>query len=99
MENKKVKFDGKVTFLGYGAVGQCTLALLDRHLDVAMNQISVIDFEDKRRSLEEIIGRGAKFHQEKVTPENLDSVLSNYVGNNGLLIDLAWNIGANDIIK
>ena len=94
----KTKFDGKVTFLGYGAVGQCTLGLLDRHLDVSMGQVSVIDFEDKRGPLEERIRQGAKFHQEKVTPENLDSVLSNHVGNDGLLIDLAWNIGANDIL-
>jgi len=93
-----MKFDEKVLILGYGAVSQCTLPLLFKEIDVDPKKITIIDFENKSRELKNYIDKGVKFKQIKITPENLVLVLSENVGDNGLLIDLAWNIGANDII-
>ncbi len=95
----KKKFNNKILILGYGAVSQCTLPILMDKLDVPLKNITLIDFEDKSKALKKYTDKGIKYVCEKITPENLDQVLSKYVDNGGLLIDLAWNIGANDIIK
>ena len=91
-------FDKKLLVIGYGAVSQCTLPLLPNYIDFNSKNLTIIDFEDKSKSLKPYTDRGAKFKQIKIVPGNLESVLSNHVGKNGLVIDLAWNIGANDII-
>ena len=41
-------FDGRILMLGCGSVGQCTLPLLRRHLDMPASRITVVDFKDMR---------------------------------------------------
>ena len=95
----KKKFNNKILIIGYGSVSQCTLPVLLDKIEIPLKNITIIDFEDKSKSLTKYTEMGLEYVCEKITPENLDHVLSKYVGNGGLLIDLAWNIGANDIIK
>jgi len=92
-------FNNKILIIGYGAVSQCTLPILIDKIDVPLKNITIIDFEEKSKDLKEYTDQGLKYICEKITPENLDNVLSKYLDNGSLLIDLAWNIGANDIIK
>ncbi|MGB8217450.1 MAG: saccharopine dehydrogenase C-terminal domain-containing protein [Candidatus Methanoperedens sp.] len=95
----KKKFNNKILIIGYGSVSQCTLPILIDRVDVPLENITLIDFEDKSKALKKFTDQGLKYFREKITPENLDLVLSKYLDNGSLLIDLAWNIGANDIIK
>ena len=95
----KKKFNNKILIIGYGSVSQCTLPVLLDKIDVPLENITIIDFEDKSKALKKYTDQGLRYVCEKITPENLDQVLSKYLDNGGLLIDLAWNIGANDIIK
>ncbi len=94
-----MRFNNKVLVIGNGAVSQCTLPILSSHIDINPKNLTIIDFEDKRKNLKPYIDMGIKFKQIKITPENLESVLADNVGDNGLIIDLAWNIGANDILN
>jgi homospermidine synthase len=95
----KKHFSNKIVIIGYGSVSQCTLPLLMEKLDIPLENITLIDFVDKSRSLKKYTNQGLRYICEKITPKNLDQILSQYLGNGGLLIDLAWNIDANDIIK
>ncbi|MCX9025920.1 MAG: saccharopine dehydrogenase NADP-binding domain-containing protein, partial [Candidatus Methanoperedens sp.] len=95
----KKKFNNKILIIGYGSVSQCTLPILIDKLDVPLKNITLIDFEDKSKALKKFTDQGLKYFCEKITPDNLDQVLSKYLDKGGLLVDLAWNIGANDIIK
>lgn len=95
----KKQFNNKILIIGYGAVSHCTLPILLDKIDVPFKNITIIDFEDKEKSLEKYTDQGIRFIREKITKENMDRVLSNYLDENGLLIDLAWNIGCNDIVK
>jgi homospermidine synthase len=74
-------------------------ALLMEKIDIPLENITLIDFVDKSRSLKKYTNQGLRYICEKITPKNLDQILSQYLGNGGLLFDLAWNIDANDIIK
>jgi homospermidine synthase len=95
----KIKFENNILIIGYGAVSQCTLPVILEHVDVSREKITIMDFEDKSKILKPFTKTGIKFVQEKIIPENLDAFLDKYVGDNGLIVDLAWNIGANDILK
>lgn len=92
-------FKHKVLFVGYGSVGQCTLPILLKHLKVPPSRVTVLDFEDRRRSLAPWMRQGLEFCRERLTPENLDRVLSTHLGTGDLLIDVAWNIDCCEILQ
>jgi homospermidine synthase len=94
---EKKRFSGKVLFLGYGAVAQCTLPLFLDHIEVPWENITVIDMKDYSRRISKT-KTGIRFRRRTVTRSNLDAILTQFVGDNGLLVDLAWNIGAQEII-
>jgi len=94
----KKKFNQKILIIGYGSVSKCTLPVLLEKIDVPIGNITIIDFEDKASALKKYTDQGLKFVREEITKENLGKVLASYLSENDLLIDLAWNIGANDII-
>ncbi|MGB9926923.1 MAG: saccharopine dehydrogenase NADP-binding domain-containing protein [Methanosarcina sp.] len=95
----KKRFSNKILIIGYGSVSQCTLPLLMDKLDVPLKNITLIDFEDKTEALKKYTDQGLKYVREKITRENLNQILSRYLGNEDLLIDLSWNIASNEIIK
>lgn len=63
-----------------------------------MKNVTVIDFSDKAAVLKKYTDQGLNYVQDKISPESLDQLLSKYVDEGGLIIDLAWNIGAVDIL-
>ncbi len=69
------------------------------YIEAPFKNITIIDFEDKRKALKEWTDRGITFSQERITPQNIDEVLSKYLERGGLLIDLAWNIDCVEIVK
>ena len=39
----KFRFDGRILFIGYGSVTRCTLPLIERHFDMPLSRVTVID--------------------------------------------------------
>lgn len=95
----KLPFSGRVLVLGCGSVSRCVQPLLLRHLDMDFTRLAVMDFEDLRHTLPDTLAAGAQYVQERITPDNLARVLGQSLGPNDLLIDLAWNIDAGEIIQ
>jgi len=94
----KKKFGHKILIIGYGSVSQCTLPILFDKLDISPKSVTLIDFADKTQDLKQYTDQGLNFVQAKITSETLDQLLSKYIDHGGLVIDLAWNIGAIDIL-
>jgi homospermidine synthase len=92
-------FEKRVLFVGFGSVAQCTLPILLKHLNVPHKNITVMDFVDAEPQLKAWIERGVNFVKNKVTEENLHSLLAQYVGDGDILIDLAWNIDCCEILN
>ncbi|MBI4678620.1 MAG: homospermidine synthase [Elusimicrobia bacterium] len=92
-------FDKRILFLGYGAVAQCALPILMRLMKVPARNVTVMDFEDRRGGLKPWLAKGVRFARAKVTEENMGSLLGKYVDAGDLLIDLAWNIDACEILR
>jgi len=92
------RFKNRVLVLGAGSVSQCVLPLLVEHL-VDAKQITIVDMRDNRQRVSEVIAQGATYVQDQLTRENMDQFLSKFVSAGDFLLDLAWNIDANEIIE
>jgi homospermidine synthase len=102
MENttvtKKIAFDRRILFLGCGAVTQCTLPLVLRHLDLPPDRITVLEMKDNRAAIADALKAGVKYVKEQITREGYAEQLGKYVGAGDLIIDLAWNLGCTDLL-
>ena len=94
-----MEFNNNVLIIGYGAVAKCTLPILLRHVTIPLENITIIDFKDKAQDLKAWTTGGLRFFKRKVTPENLQKILSEYLSPGGLLIDLAWNIDCCELVQ
>ncbi len=91
-------FDKKILFIGYGAVAECTLPILFKHIKVPAKNVTVMDFEDRAEKLKKWTSKGVRFVKDRVTEDNLGKILAKYVGSGDIIIDLAWNIDALEIL-
>jgi len=94
-----LSFKNKILFVGYGAVAQCALPILVKHLQTPAKNITVMDFEDRKAALAPWLKRGVQFAHQRVTRENLGALLGEHLGAGDVLIDLAWNIDAGEILQ
>ena len=94
-----INFNKKILFVGYGAVAQCALPILAKHLKVPMKNITVMDFENRKEMLRPWTSRGVKFVQKRVTRGNMGTLLGQHLSAGDVLIDLAWNIDACELLQ
>ena len=92
-------FQGKVLVLGGGSVSQCSVPLFIKHIVANPHQITILDFQDTKSKFTDALSAGVNFVIDKVTKENLETKLSEFVSEGDVLVDLAWNIDANAIIN
>jgi homospermidine synthase len=84
--------------LGCGSVGQCTLPLVRRHIDMPADRITVMDFEDVRPMIQESLQAGVRFRQARLTQDNYVTLLAELVGPGDIIIDLSWNVETFDLL-
>ena len=94
-----IPFGNKVLFVGYGAVAQCALPIFVKHIGVPMKNITVMDFEDRSEALKPWTAQGVRFVRDRVTPENLGSLLGQHLSRGDLFVDLAWNIDCCELLQ
>lgn len=94
----KIPFGGRVLVLGCGSVSRCLQPLLLRHFEMDFSKLTIMDFEDLRHAIPNTLAAGANYIQKQITQDNLAQVLGEHLSAGDLLIDLAWNIAAPDII-
>ncbi|MEK6822971.1 MAG: saccharopine dehydrogenase NADP-binding domain-containing protein [Nanoarchaeota archaeon] len=97
MQSKK--YDGDILMIGYGGVARSTLPLIYRHIDMPHERITVMDFAMNENDVRYVKEHGSNFVANKVERHNLGQVLGNHVGPGDMVIDLAWNIGCDDILR
>jgi homospermidine synthase len=94
-----IEFNKKILFVGYGAVAECTLPILLKEIRVPAKNITIMDFENKAAKLKPWTSRGVRFVRDRVGKDNLAKVLGRHLSAGDLLIDLAWNIDACEILQ
>ena len=92
-------FQNRILFVGFGAVARCTLPILLKHIRVNPKLITIVDFEPNEAALRPWLEQGVTFVRDRLTPENLGTLLGQHVSIGDLLIDLAWNIDCCEIVQ
>lgn len=94
-----IEFGGKVLFMGFGAVARCTLPIFVKHIRVPPQNVTILDFDDSSQAAARAwTSQGYRFVKDRVTKDNLGSLLGRHVGPGDLLIDLAWNIDCCELL-
>jgi len=100
-EQKYESFDKKILILGYGSVGQPIAVLINRHLDIDPNKVTILEKDNhsdlfkKRHG-----GSGIKYvPNTEITQKNYKKELSKYVEPGSLIINCSLNIGALDLLE
>ena len=75
-----ISFGKKILFVGYGAVAQCTLPIIAKHVKMPLKNITVMDFEDRRSILKPWLAKGVNFVQAKVEESNMAKLLGEFLG-------------------
>jgi homospermidine synthase len=94
-----LQFDRRVLFVGFGAVARCTLPILLKHVRIPASNITIMDFDRNDEALAPWLEHGVKWVEGRITPDNLGRVLGEHLSAGDLLIDLAWNIDACEIVQ
>src|SRR5882724_1516718 len=92
-EHKKhIAFNGKVLILGFGAVGQGTLPLMLRHIDMPREKVSVITAEDWGREIAQEYG--VAFRVEPVTRDNYVRILDRELRSGDFLFNASFDVSS-----
>ena len=97
-EHKKyITFDGKILILGFGAVGQGTLPLMLRHIDMPRDKLTIITAEDWGREIAEEYG--IAFRVEPLTRDNYVRILDRELKAGDFLFNASFDVSSLALIE
>ncbi len=94
----KFRFDGRILFIGYGSVTRCTLPLIERHFDMPLSRVTVIDAEDRSVEIAPFVAKGLNYVVEPIFRKNMAAVLSRYAGHGDLILNLSVEVSSIDVM-
>jgi saccharopine dehydrogenase-like NADP-dependent oxidoreductase len=97
IEKKHIKFSGRLLIVGFGSVGQGTLPLLLRHIEMPRERIRIVTGDT--RGIEEAKHFSIKFTVKPLTRENYRSVLDPFVSKGDFLLNLSVEVSSVALIE
>lgn len=96
-EKKHVKYQGRLVFVGFGSVGQGTLPLLLRHIDMPRERIRIVTGDP--RGAEEARHFGIDFTVKPLTRDNYREVLAPLLSRGDFLLNLSVDVSSVALIE
>jgi homospermidine synthase len=96
-EKKHVTFKGRLVIVGFGSVGQGSLPLLLRHIDMPRERILIVTGDERGRK--EAEHYGIKFDVRPLTRENYRSILDPLIGAGDFLLNLSVDVASVALIE
>ena len=97
-EHKKhIAFKGRILILGFGAVGQGTLPLMLRHIDMPKENVSIITAEDWGREIAQEYG--VAFRVEPMTRDNYVRILDHELQSGDFLFNASFDVSSLALIE
>jgi homospermidine synthase len=96
-DKKHVKFGGRLVFVGFGSVGQGSLPLLLRHIDMPYDRICIVTGDERGRA--EAEHYGIKFEVTPLTRANYRTVLEPLIGKGDFLLNLSVDVSSVALIE
>ena len=94
----KFRFDGRILFIGYGSVTRCTLPLIERHFDMPLSRVAVVDAEDRSYEIAPFVAKGLTYVVEPIVRKNMAAVLSRFVSRGDLILNLSVEVSSIDVM-
>ena len=94
---KHVTFKGKILMVGFGAVGQGTLPLILRHIDMPKKNIKIITAEEWGREIAEEYG--IAFTVEPLVRENYLAILNRELKAGDYLFNASFDVSSLALIE
>jgi homospermidine synthase len=93
MDDKKhARFTGRLVFVGFGSVGQGTLPLILRHIDMPRERITILTGDDRGR--QEAQHYGIKFVVNPLKRDNCRKILEPLLGKGDFLLNLSVDVSS-----
>jgi homospermidine synthase len=89
---KALAFSGRIVMVGFGSIGQGTLPLLLRHIDLKPEQIVIVTGDEQGRRVADEYG--VAFHVTPLTPANFRSLLAPRLGPGDFLINCSTDVSS-----
>ena len=86
-EKKHVKYQGRLVFVGFGSIGQGTLPLILRHIDMPRERISILTGDERGR--QEAEHYGIQFIVNPLQRDNYRQLLDPMLGRGDFLLNLS----------
>ena len=58
---QKFPYSGNILMIGYGSVGRCTMPLIEKHFDIPLSRVTVIDGHDHTSDIKRFIDKGMNY--------------------------------------
>ncbi len=92
MFRKELAFAGRIVMVGFGSIGQGTLPLLLRHIDIRPEQIIIVTGDENGRQV--AAEYGVAFHATPLTPANYRSLLEPRLARGDFLVNCSSDVSS-----
>ena len=89
---KALAFSGRIVMVGFGSIGQGTLPLLLRHIDLKPEQIVIVTGDENGHRV--AAEYGVAFHDSPLTPANFRTLLEPRLGRGDILINCSTDVSS-----
>lgn len=97
MGKKYASFSGRMLMIGFGAVGQGSLPLILRHIDIRPEQIAIITADEFGEHI--AAAYGVRFRIEPLTLENYAMILGRELGRGDFLVNASFGVSSIALIE
>lgn len=95
---EKIYFNKRILLIGFGAVGQSMLPTILKHFSTNTENITVLEKDDNSLLFTKEYGNsGVNYIVNEIVKDNMESVISEYVGSGDLIINLSCNIDGTEL--
>ncbi len=94
---KYAAFKGRMLIVGFGSIGQGSLPLLMRHVDIAPAQITIVTAQDSGREIADHYG--VRFIVEPVTADNYRALYARHLASGDFLVNASVDVSSVDSIE
>ncbi len=96
-EKKHAIFRGRLVFVGFGSIGQGTLPLILRHVDMPRDRITILTADERGRA--EAEQYGIKFVVNPIKRDNVQQILGPMLRRGDFLLNLSVDVSSTVLIE
>ena len=97
MEKQFASFSGRMLIVGFGAVGQGSLPLILRHIEIQPAQISIVTANEFGNDI--AAEYGVRFKVEPLTRDNYAAILARELGAGDFLVNASFDVSSVALIE